>query len=121
MDLNPLFTSPTAFRPAGDNGALKLFEQARIQLVHGWLSDPESPEHNAVSAVEDYDNAVNLIVMADHLTKGRLVMDDNAAGSATTGPSSPSADQLSPEEKRQIEDGEHSSVSLNLFFLIVFW
>ena len=80
MDLNPLFTSHTSFRPAGDAGALKLFEQAKIPLVHGWLVDPASHEYPSIANVEDYDSAVNLIVEADTLTSGQFVVDNNAPG-----------------------------------------
>ena len=108
MDLNPLFTSPTAFRPAGDGGALKLFEQARIQLVHGWLVDPDSPEHLVVARSQDYDSAVNLIVEADTLAKGQLVVEDSVAGpsSSVAGPSNAHfSDQWSAEDRRKVEDG----------------
>lgn len=105
MDLNPLFTSPSAFRPAGDGGALKLFEQARIQLVHGWLVDPESPDFKVLAATEDYDNCLNIIVAADHLTKGQFVVDDSLGGPSAVGPSSP-IDHWSAEEQKQVEDGK---------------
>ena len=102
MDLNPLFTNATSFRPAGDAGELKLFEQAGIQLVHGWLVDPNSPESKAVTKFEDYDNAVNLIADADHTTKGQLV---EVAGSYQAGSSSTSHN-YSDEDRQKIEDGQ---------------
>ena len=106
MDLNPLFTGARSFRPAGDGGALKLFEQAGIELVHGWLVDPDSHEATVVNKFEDYDSAVTLIVDADHITKGQLVVDDDAI---TTGGESSEADISSSknwtdEEKQKIED-----------------
>jgi len=113
MDLNPLFTSHGAFRPAGDAGALKLFEQARIELVHGWLVDPNSPEYRVVSATEDYDNSVNLIVAADDLTRGQLVTGDRTESAAHgpsengEGPSNSSTQQfvsLSPGDQQRVED-----------------
>lgn len=107
MDLNPVFTSVTAFRPGTTGGELALFASAGITLVHGWLVDPDSPENVAVSHVGDYDSAVNLIVEADVLTRGRLVSDsaggDGDGGGA--GPSSPNID-LTDEERRKVEDGE---------------
>src|ERR1700720_287906 len=102
MDLNPLFTDAKSFRPAGDGGALKLFEQAGIQLVHGWLVDPESSEFATVMKFEDYDNAVNLIADADHTTHGQLV---EVAGSQRAGPSSTSVD-YTDEERQKIENGK---------------
>ena len=121
MDLNPLFTSATAFRPHGDNGALKLFEQANIPLVHGWLADPSQPEYQALARTEDYDSAVNLIVEADTLAKGQLVVDENAAagpsgsGSSSSGAGPSNAvgnsghvhvsDNWTEEDKRKVEDG----------------
>ena len=113
MDLNPLFTSPLAFRPSGDAGALKLFEQAGIVLVHGWLADPSSPEYSILITTEDYDSSVNLIVEADTVTRGQLVIDENEAGPSTAGPSSAgsssaggSGGYLSERDKKKVEDGE---------------
>ena len=110
MDLNPVFTSSTAFRPATTGGELALFSSAGISLVHGWLIDPESPEYAAVSRVKDYDSAMNLIVEADVLTRGLLVGNgaedgENCAGSSQAGPSDPGIN-LSEEERRKVEDGE---------------
>ena len=74
MDLNPLFTGATSFRPAGAaGGELQLFAQAGIQLAHGWLVDPAAPEYAVVARMGDYDTAVNLLVEADCLTKGNFV------------------------------------------------
>jgi hypothetical protein len=110
MDLNPVFTSSSAFRPATTGGELALFASAGISLVHGWLIDPESPEYAAVSRVKDYDSAMNLIVEADVLTRGLLVGngaedDGDRAGSSQAGPSD-SGVNLSEEERRKVEDGE---------------
>ncbi|KAI9454773.1 hypothetical protein BJY52DRAFT_1205181 [Lactarius psammicola] len=104
MDLNPVFTSATAFRPATTGGELALFASAGITLVHGWLVDPASPEYAAVSHVGDYDSAVNLIVEADVLTRGLLVSDgagEEGDGDAA-GPSSPNIN-LTDEERRKVE------------------
>ncbi|KAH9971646.1 hypothetical protein BJV74DRAFT_907472 [Russula compacta] len=95
MDLNPVFTSPITFRPATTGGELALFASAGITLVHGWLVDTESPEHAAVSRVEDYDSAMNLIVEADD---GE---DDTDSGQA--GPSNPNMN-LTDEESRKVAD-----------------
>jgi ubiquitin carboxyl-terminal hydrolase MINDY-1/2 len=65
LDLNPLFTGISSFRPAGDGGQLKLFDLAGIKLVHGWLVDPESQEFPALSKTEDYDTSLDAIVAAD--------------------------------------------------------
>jgi len=95
MDLNPVFTGPTNFRPATTGGELDLFASTGIPLVHGWLVDPDSPEYTAVARAGDYDAAVNLIVEADVLTKGQLVQYDPVeteleplAGPSSSGPSS---------------------------------
>ncbi|KAI0763313.1 hypothetical protein BD413DRAFT_484478 [Trametes elegans] len=107
MDLNPLFTVPTLFRPAGAGGELKLFEQAGIKLVHGWLVDPSSPEYEVLSRTEDYDSSVNLLVEADHVTKGQLVVPDS--DDAAEGPARrDSTYTLTPEEQRKVEDGKPS-------------
>lgn len=114
MDLNPLFTSPLAFRPSGDAGALKLFEQAGIVLIHGWLADPSSPEYGVVTRSEDYDSSVNLIVEADAVTRGELVIDENGPGpsSSTAGSSSAGGNgRLSEADKQKVEDGTPKSPS----------
>ncbi len=110
MDLNPVFTSATAFRPATTGGELALFASAGIALVHGWLVDPESPEYTAVSRIKDYDSAMNLIVEADVLTRGLLVGngaedDGDGTGSSQARPSD-SGVNLSGEERQKVEDGE---------------
>lgn len=104
MDLNPVFTSATAFRPATTGGELALFASAGITLVHGWLVDPGSSEFAAVSRVGDYDSAVNLIVEADVLTRGLLVGDGDGDRECA-GPSSASPNiNLTDEERRKVED-----------------
>ena len=55
MDLNPLFTGISSFRPAGLGGELKLFELCNVALVHGWLADPSTPEYPVLARAEDYD------------------------------------------------------------------
>ncbi|EJF59158.1 hypothetical protein DICSQDRAFT_89628 [Dichomitus squalens LYAD-421 SS1] len=107
MDLNPLFTGSTSFRPAGAGGELKLFEQAGIKLVHGWLVDPSSPEYRAISRVEDYDSAVNLLVEADYLTKGQFVIAEDEHGpSSSVGPSGSRSNtyDLTSEQQQKIEE-----------------
>jgi hypothetical protein len=103
MDLNPLFTSATSFRPAGAGGELKLFEQAGITLVHGWLVDPDSPEAITLAKTPDYDSAVNLIAEADHTAQGRLVVSDHDYDPV---PSSSTVKNWTDEEREKVEDGE---------------
>ncbi|KAG9316096.1 hypothetical protein JVU11DRAFT_3770 [Chiua virens] len=116
LDLNPRFTSVTAFSPASDVGELDLFAKAGIQLVHGWVVDPESPEAEVMTQIRDYDNAVTLIADADYITKGRLLggadeyvdNEPQAGGSSSTnagpvaGPHTPHSD----EDQRKIEHGQ---------------
>ncbi|KAK0473431.1 hypothetical protein IW261DRAFT_1504322 [Armillaria novae-zelandiae] len=99
MDLNPLFTAATSFRTGA--GELKLFEQVGIDLVHGWLVDPESPEAEVlVRTGGDYDSAVMLIAGADHTAKGQLVVGDNNDPQAESSRSA----TLSEEDRQKIED-----------------
>ncbi|KAJ4489248.1 hypothetical protein C8R41DRAFT_920675 [Lentinula lateritia] len=100
MDLNPLFTGAKSFRPNGTGGELKLFEQVGIDLIHGWLVDPESPEAEAISHTEDYDSAVMLIAEADHVTNGRFVVDDSDIPQAESSKSPVYSD----EERAKIEN-----------------
>jgi hypothetical protein len=106
MDLNPVFTSATAFRPAGDGGELKLFERAGIKLVHGWLVDPEWPGAAVIAKTPDYDSAVNLIALADYTSKGQLVSGDMPS---VAGPSNPTSD-YTEEERERLEDGERQFI-----------
>ncbi|KIJ52637.1 hypothetical protein M422DRAFT_58735 [Sphaerobolus stellatus SS14] len=100
MDLNPVFTSISNFRPGGEGGELKLFEFVDIKLVHGWLVDPGSAEYPVISRIEDYDTAVNTIALGDHLTKGQLVrVVEDFEGLATDIGSG-----WSPEERQKVED-----------------
>ncbi|KAI0656419.1 hypothetical protein C8Q70DRAFT_1011494 [Cubamyces menziesii] len=103
MDLNPLFTGSGLFRPAGSGGELKLFEQAGIKLVHGWLVDPSSPEYEVLSRTEDYDSSVNLLVEADHATKGNLVVSDDFGPPGLSGRPD-TIYELSLDEQRKVED-----------------
>ncbi|KAJ7068891.1 hypothetical protein B0H15DRAFT_871782 [Mycena belliarum] len=105
MDLNPLFTGATSFRPAGDGGALKLFEQAGIQLVHGWLVDPDSPEAGPILArAQDYDTAVTYIVDADYTAKGQLVVDESSESLAGPSSAGGSGSKWTTEENAKIQD-----------------
>lgn len=115
MDLNPVFVDPHGFRPQmrkdlGGGEGLELFSHANIPLAHGWLVDPSSPEYEAVQRAGDYDNSVNVVAEADHLTQGRLVVDENEEGGSSTGACSSShtgkrSDIWTPEERTKIEDG----------------
>jgi len=112
MDLNPLFTSSTAFRPSesigGGGGELKLFEYAGIPLVHGWLVDPESPDAEVFKRIKDYDTAVELIAEVDHLTNGKFVLSENEAPASPTSP----IRNWTEDEMRKVEDGEqHRDIS----------
>lgn len=116
MDLNPLFTGAKSFRPNGTSGELKLFEQVGIDLVHGWLVDPESPEFEAVSQTQDYDSAVLLIAEVDHLTKGQFVLEDSDSPQA----GSSKSPMLSDKERSKIENGIMFCCSFLQFLLTCF-
>ena len=115
MDLNPVFVDAHGFRPQmrndlGGGEGLELFSHANIPLVHGWLVDPSSPEYESVQRAGDYDNGVNVVAEADHLTQGRLVVDEYEAGGSSSGPGSSShvgkqSDVWTAEERTRVEDG----------------
>lgn len=100
-----------------------MFEQAGIELVHGWLVDPDSGEYRVLQHVRDYDTAVTLIADADHITRGRLLTADvwggaePEAGSSSQGRSGPSSyanpsspsDSYSEKDREKIEHGMNSS------------
>ncbi|CCA71587.1 hypothetical protein PIIN_05524 [Serendipita indica DSM 11827] len=102
MDLNPLFTSISSFRPAGKGGELKLFDLAGIKLVHGWIADPQSSEFAALSKAEDYDTCMDLIVAADAAMGGKLMVEDNEAMLVEDSAAKPA--QLSEEEHQKVVD-----------------
>lgn len=115
MDLNPVFTSAISFRPSKDTsgGELKLFSQAGINLVHGWLVDPEGLEAQALSETPDYDSAANLVAEADHLTEGQLVPDRAIAGAlrqATAGSSKQTNPGVAPHIERSWSQEERLTV-----------
>jgi len=106
MDLNPVFTSTTAFRPSGSiwgGGELKLFEHVGIPLVHGWVVDPESSDADVLEHINDYDTAVDLIVEVDHLTNGKFVMTEIDEVSSA-GPSSP-VENWTEAKVKKVADG----------------
>jgi hypothetical protein len=114
MDLNPVFVDAHGFRPQmrndlGGGEGLELFSHANISLVHGWLVDPSSLEYEAVQRAGDYDNSVNVVAEADHLTQGRLVVDENEAGGSSSGVGNShmgkQSDGWNPEERTKVEDG----------------
>ncbi|KAF5379844.1 hypothetical protein D9615_005798 [Tricholomella constricta] len=106
LDLNPLFTSSTSFLAATQTagGELKLFSQVGIDLVHGWLVDPDSPEARAMreEKTEDYDSAVTLIAEADHIAGGLLVP-TNGSENAGSAPGR-REEEWSDEERRKIRN-----------------
>ena len=124
MDLNPVFTDALGFRPQtrkdlGGGEGLELFSHANIPLVHGWLVDPSSPEYEAVQRAVDYDSSVNVVAEVDHLTQGRLVVDEYEAGGSSNSACSSSShtgkqnDVWTAEERMKVEDG--TSFSLLVF------
>jgi hypothetical protein len=38
MNINSVWTSPTAFKQLGEGGELKVFKLCGVELVHGWLA-----------------------------------------------------------------------------------
>jgi hypothetical protein len=94
----------------GGGEGLELFSHANIPLVHGWLVDPSSPEYEAIQRAGDYDNSVNVVAEADHLTQGRLVFDEDEAGGSSSGAGGSShtgkqGDTWTIEERTKVEDG----------------
>lgn len=114
MNLNPLFTSSTSFRPSS-GGELALFLLSGIPLVHGWLVDPDSPAARAMmeERTEDYDSAVALIAEADHLAGGMLVQVEEVIKEGEPGPSTgghrkngkaKKRRSLTPEDRRKVRN-----------------
>ncbi|KAG8833911.1 hypothetical protein FRC17_009870 [Serendipita sp. 399] len=111
MDLNPLFTGISSFRPGGEGGELKLFDLAGIKLVHGWIADPDSHEYAALSKTEDYDTSMDAIVAADTAMSGQLVvLESNDIPTLNDALSKPA--QLSEEEHKKVVDGNSPNTML---------
>lgn len=108
--MNPLFTGVSSFRPAGSGGELQLFQYAGIELVHGWLVDPSTPEYRVLSRIQDYDTCVTLIAEADHLSHGRFLLSEDEPSSSNAGPTHHRQSSLKPDEQQKIEDGKDSVV-----------
>ena len=113
MDLNPSFMGHNLFRPAGTGGELKLFEQVGIDLVHGWLVDPDSAEYSILQETQDYDTSVNLLVEADHITHGQLVRSnvDPAAEGSSGNDRAQTTDALSSDDQKKVRDGQSPTLS----------
>jgi len=93
----------------GGGEGLELFSHANIPLVHGWLVDPSSPEYEAVQRAGDYDNSVNVVAEVDHLTQGRLVVDEDETVGSSSGADGDSntekqGDVWTAEERTKVED-----------------
>jgi hypothetical protein len=105
LDLNPLFTGASTFRPTGDGAALNLFQQAHIDLVHGWLCDPDSSEYAALLQTQDYDSSMDLIAEADSLTNGQLVAASEWPGGGQPDHYPELTHKLGQEEQAKVENG----------------
>jgi hypothetical protein len=105
MDLNPVFTTATSFRPAGAGGELKLSEQVGIKFIYGWVVDPDGEEAYAVRQTADYDSAVNLIAEADHTTNGHLVLCEDSFGVDGSVPNGHASKTLTEEEREKFTRG----------------
>ena len=143
MDLNPLFTSATTFRPSSifpssttgvAGGEIALFLLTGIPLVHGWLVDPNSAAARAMmeEGTEDYDSAVALIAEADHLTGGMLVRGYDLIGEGEAGPSDGMnrrhrkngkgpRGSWTDEERRKVHNGWCLAVYFPLVYLHLFF
>jgi len=60
MDLNPKFTKG----PAGVEYTQQLnaFDLLHVEMVHGWLVDPNDPEESALIGNQTYNQLVNLVI-----------------------------------------------------------
>lgn len=94
-----------------DSGELSVFEYAGVELVHGWLADPSSPEeYEALMRAGSYEGAqITLVNGMEAETKTKQV--DKRLGEEITVP-------LSPEDEAMIQDG--MSPLKTLFFSSAF-
>ncbi|KAL8280292.1 hypothetical protein RQP46_007209 [Phenoliferia psychrophenolica] len=81
LSLNPRFGSIDGFRPpeSGSAGELALFSLSKIDLLHGWVVDPqdEATWEVLVGEAGDYDKAVEMVVEGEVVSGGLEGVDGN--------------------------------------------
>ena len=72
LTLNPRFGSIDGFRETETTGELALFRLCGVELVHGWVVDPQDEEtwSGVVEGCGDYDTAVERVVEGEILGGG---------------------------------------------------
>ncbi|KAI9488258.1 hypothetical protein BDB00DRAFT_849234 [Zychaea mexicana] len=99
LDVNVRFSSIRGFEPTAE---LAMFDLFGVDLVHGWLADPQDRETYRIVAEKcgSYNSVVECVVRGDTLSSGAVVESADGKHAMNGG-----SKQWSPEEERQIQEG----------------
>ncbi|KAI7854024.1 hypothetical protein BDC45DRAFT_509624 [Circinella umbellata] len=100
LDVNVRFSSIRGFEPTAELAMFDLFD---VDLVHGWLVDPQDQITYKIVAEKcgSYNSVVELVVRGDTLSSGVAAKNGNDQHSVNGGGSN----QWSPDEEQQIQEG----------------
>lgn len=104
LTLNPRFGSIDGFRETESaTGELALFRLSGIELVHGWVVDPQDEEtwRVVVEGCGDYDTAVERVVEGEILSGGT----GEGEGEAEMVEEVARRSRWTPSEERQVREG----------------
>ncbi|KAI9273048.1 hypothetical protein BDA99DRAFT_499876 [Phascolomyces articulosus] len=93
LDVNVRFSSIRGFEPTAELAMFDLFD---VDLVHGWLVDPQDEQTYQIIAEKcgSYNSVVECVVRGDTLSSSAAIKGDNRTSR-----------QWSPDEERQIQEG----------------
>ncbi|ORY92070.1 hypothetical protein BCR43DRAFT_518075 [Syncephalastrum racemosum] len=100
LDVNVRFSSIRDFEPTAE---LAMFDLFHVDLVHGWIADPQDEEtyKTIVEKCGSYNSVVECVVKGDTLSSGVVV--DCQDGQTEANPAEPK--KWTAEEERQIQEG----------------
>lgn len=55
-----------------DTPEMSLFRAYDVDIVHGWICDPEDPEYSTIAEIRSYDESQSIIVRAENETDSNL-------------------------------------------------
>ncbi|KAI8150352.1 hypothetical protein BJV82DRAFT_18158 [Fennellomyces sp. T-0311] len=98
LDVNTKFSSIRGFEPTAE---LAMFDLFGVELVHGWLADPQDQEtyRIVVEKCGSYNSVVECVVRGDTLSSGAVVEGENKQQISDT------PKQWTPEQEQQIQEG----------------
>ncbi|CAG8500360.1 819_t:CDS:10 [Paraglomus occultum] len=102
LDVNVRFNSIHGFEPTAE---LSVFDIFNVDLVHGWVVDPQETEFwdVLVGKCGSYNRAVECVVRGDHLGKGVVVENVDRSSGSDYGKFT-SGDSLDAKDKETVRD-----------------